>query len=376
MRKYIFIISVILLTGSMQAQVTVGSTNIPASFSVLQLDGVLGGLRLPQVTENDRDDINVTSLSAKGLLIYNTDTDWVDYWDGVKWSPVSEALTARNGLRFDNGKVKLGGTLIKSTGINLNGNTLNFVTNSSTFRINTNVLQLKGSDIKFQPTKFSVNTNVFSVAGSAITMLPYNTGSGKLIVNSGVNNKLTVNNQNVIQEGKMTYTDGKQATGNVLVASSTGDAYWAKLRPNTRVLNGALASNATITGNSTPTNPTIVDITSSTLDLTPGKWIIFVNYSTSSTAAADYNRRYVWTYLYKKPLGGTSSQEEFVTMVGSPTSINSSGRQSFSKLIYLVEVTENTSYIIKCGTRNRSTTYSSTLSAPTFMAMSVIEAGQ
>ncbi|MFV0537193.1 MAG: hypothetical protein ACK5M3_07455 [Dysgonomonas sp.] len=378
MKKYIlFITSAMLLVSTLQAQVTVGSENKPASFSVLQLDGVLGGLRLSHVSENNRDVIDVSSPLAKGLMIYNTDTDWVDYWDGTKWSPVSEALVVRNGLRFDNAKVKLGGSLMKNTTVNLNGKGLNFVAATSTFRVNTDVFQIKGNNITLQPTKFSVNTSVFSVTGNSIALLPYNTGAGKLIMNTGAE-KLTVDNRNVALDGKLTYVDGKESNGQVLVASATGDGYWAKLRPNTSVAAGTITSSSTtITGSSAPASPTIVNITSSTLDLTPGKWIIFVNYATTATTYSD--RRYIWTYLYSKPtVGGT---EALVTQIGSPTSINETNQPALCKLIYLVEVTENTSYTVKCGTRNRYTTASSSTAisaygTPTFYAMSIIKAGE
>lgn len=380
MKKYIlFITSAILLVNTLQAQITVGSEDKPASFSVLQLDGVLGGLRLPHVSENNRDAINVSSPLAKGLMIYNTDTDWVDYWDGTKWSPVSEALIVRNGLRFDNGKVKLGGSLIKNTSINLNGKGLNFVAATSTFHVNTDVFQIKGNNITLQPSKFSVNTDVFSVTGNSIAMLPYNTGAGKLMMNTSTE-KLTVDNKNVTLDGKLTYLDGKQSNGHVLVASATGDGYWAKLRPNTTVAAGTITSSSTaITGSSTPSDPTIVNITSSTLNLTPGKWMIFVNYATTSSSTATNNRRYVWTYLYSKPTAGGA--ETLVTQIGSPTSINETNIPALCKLIYLVEITENTSYTVKCGTRNRNTTASSssaisTYGSPTFYAMSIIKAGE
>lgn len=381
MKKYIlFIISILFIIDTLQAQVTVGSEQAPASFSVLQLDGVLGGLRLPHVKEADRDAINVTSSLAKGLMIYNTDTDWVDYWDGTKWSPISEALIVQNGLRFDNGKIKLGGSLINDISINLNGKVLNFLANTSTFRVNNDVFQIKGNNITLMPTKFSVNTSVFSVAGnSSITMLPYNTGAGRLTMTTGTQ-KLTVDNKNVKLEGKLTYVDGKQSNGHVLVASATGDGYWAKLRPNTTMLTGTINSSPiTITGVTMPSDPTIVNITSSTLDLTPGKWIIFVNYATTSSASSDNNRRYVWTYLYSRPTAGGS--ETLVTQIGAPTSIYETNRPALCKLIYLVEITENTSYIVKCGTRNTSTTASSstaisTYGSPTFYATSIIKAGE
>jgi len=72
----------------LSAQVTIGSNNPPKEYSTLQIDGKAGGLRLPILDAGTR-----TTLQAKlgsdaesvGLLIYNTSTSQVEYWDGTQW---------------------------------------------------------------------------------------------------------------------------------------------------------------------------------------------------------------------------------------------------------------------------------------------------
>ncbi|MDR1373145.1 MAG: SUMF1/EgtB/PvdO family nonheme iron enzyme [Dysgonamonadaceae bacterium] len=74
-----------------QAQVTIGSLDDPQPFSVLELISNRGGLRLPQLDSDQRDALNLGSLSpasqqaALGLEIFNTDTQCVETWNGVEW---------------------------------------------------------------------------------------------------------------------------------------------------------------------------------------------------------------------------------------------------------------------------------------------------
>ncbi|MDR1561777.1 MAG: hypothetical protein LBS54_01650 [Dysgonamonadaceae bacterium] len=95
MKKY-FLIAVALLimsAGVAKAQVTIGSTDNPHSFSILELvGGGTRGLRLPQMTTAERDAMVVKpefqaekNGKAKGLQIFNTDTKCVEIWNGSKW---------------------------------------------------------------------------------------------------------------------------------------------------------------------------------------------------------------------------------------------------------------------------------------------------
>ncbi|MDR1561699.1 MAG: hypothetical protein LBS54_01260 [Dysgonamonadaceae bacterium] len=95
MKKY-FLIAVALLmmsAGVVKAQVTIGATNDPHDFSILELvsNGNLG-LRLPQMTTEQRDAMVQTedfqaekNGKARGLQIFNMTTKCVETWNGSKW---------------------------------------------------------------------------------------------------------------------------------------------------------------------------------------------------------------------------------------------------------------------------------------------------
>ncbi|MDR1562689.1 MAG: hypothetical protein LBS54_06360 [Dysgonamonadaceae bacterium] len=94
MKKYFFIAVALLMmsAGVVKAQVTIGATTDPHSFSILELvsDGTRG-LRLPQMMTTERDLLQLGNLTgdiaakAQGLQIFNTDTKCVETWNGSKW---------------------------------------------------------------------------------------------------------------------------------------------------------------------------------------------------------------------------------------------------------------------------------------------------
>jgi uncharacterized protein (TIGR02145 family) len=83
-------VAVMFTCASIQAQVAIGANQDPQSYSVLELisNGSMG-FRLPQLTTSQRDAITdagfKTDVLAKGLAIYNTTNECVEYWNSVKW---------------------------------------------------------------------------------------------------------------------------------------------------------------------------------------------------------------------------------------------------------------------------------------------------
>ena len=83
----------LLFTLPTKAQVTVGDQKKAQDFSILELstEKLKGGLRLAQLTTHQRDSISnkwkVEAVADKleGLVIYNLDTNCVDYWNGNIW---------------------------------------------------------------------------------------------------------------------------------------------------------------------------------------------------------------------------------------------------------------------------------------------------
>ena len=80
-----------------RAQVTIGATTPPRPFSVLELVGEQAGFRLPQLTQQERQDLEDSDefqyykdSEAKGLKIFNMNTRCVDIWNGEKWLSLCE----------------------------------------------------------------------------------------------------------------------------------------------------------------------------------------------------------------------------------------------------------------------------------------------
>ena len=83
----IFLI-VLFFTLPLKAQVNIGSDTLPHSFSILELTTSLmkGGLRLPQLTTDAISKLNTTGVdAAQGLVVYNTDTNCLEFWNGATW---------------------------------------------------------------------------------------------------------------------------------------------------------------------------------------------------------------------------------------------------------------------------------------------------
>ena len=73
------------------AQVTIGSVKPPSEFSILELiSNDARGLRLPQLTTAQRNAMQakfgaLARTEARGLQIFNTDTNCVEVWNGLFW---------------------------------------------------------------------------------------------------------------------------------------------------------------------------------------------------------------------------------------------------------------------------------------------------
>jgi uncharacterized protein (TIGR02145 family) len=99
--KLILLLFMMYITGKgMYAQVTIGDETPPRNFSILELISNKSGLRLPQLTtaernalagtagfqsEKHRGDATHTPGLGLGLVIYNTETNSTEYWNGYKW---------------------------------------------------------------------------------------------------------------------------------------------------------------------------------------------------------------------------------------------------------------------------------------------------
>ena len=87
-------------TITMCAQVTIGSVKPPSEFSILELiSNDARGLRLPQLTTAQRNAMQakfgaLARTEARGLQIFNTDTNCVEVWNGSIWISMCTASAA------------------------------------------------------------------------------------------------------------------------------------------------------------------------------------------------------------------------------------------------------------------------------------------
>ena len=101
-RLSIALLTVLLMTVPLRAQVTVGDTEAPHPFSLLELvakSPVVGGLRLPQLSDAQCGDLKTFFTSgttssedkaaAEGLVVYNTDVHCLFFWGGGDWMSAS-----------------------------------------------------------------------------------------------------------------------------------------------------------------------------------------------------------------------------------------------------------------------------------------------
>jgi len=97
-RLSIVLLTVLFVTMPLRAQVTVGDTEAPHPFSLLELVAkppTVGGLRLPQLTDAQCGDLKTfftsgttsseDKVAAEGLVVYNTDAHCIFFWGDGDW---------------------------------------------------------------------------------------------------------------------------------------------------------------------------------------------------------------------------------------------------------------------------------------------------
>jgi hypothetical protein len=52
---------------------------------------VIQGQRMPRLTTEQRSQIDTKDVKAEGLVIYNTDINCLEFWDGTKWRSFCES---------------------------------------------------------------------------------------------------------------------------------------------------------------------------------------------------------------------------------------------------------------------------------------------
>ena len=91
MRKVALLLVLFLVTNFTFSQVGIG-TETPDDSAILHLESTALGFLPPRMTSAQRDAILVTS-NSKGLLIYNTDSNTLNIFDGLSWHVISPLPT-------------------------------------------------------------------------------------------------------------------------------------------------------------------------------------------------------------------------------------------------------------------------------------------
>jgi len=282
LKSFVFGLCVILFSAtSLNAQVRIGSDDPPDNFAILQIDGQNSGMRLYRMNNVEKAGLAVNGDSdAKGLLIYNDDTDQLEYWDGTKWVMfVAPSYTFINGLTFASNDVELGGDLIENTEIGQNGNALTLNTGTTAnFTVNTDLFSANNNQVSLTNSSLLVNQDVLKVEGNNITV-----NADTMTVN---NNVLKVGSNKVEINGGLTYPGHGAATDKILYSDTNGNAFWDVIPPTIDIIKPpvTLANNGGIsTTSSSWTNAT------APFTLTAGTWIVLGVVGTYTSVRTDFN---------------------------------------------------------------------------------------
>ncbi len=86
MKKYSCLFILVLFSSYVYAQIGIG-TNNPNLSTALEVKSETQGVLPPRMNSAQRDAISA-SLSSKGLIIFNTDSNRLNIFDGVKWHAI------------------------------------------------------------------------------------------------------------------------------------------------------------------------------------------------------------------------------------------------------------------------------------------------
>lgn len=152
MNKCILALMLFLPYFGLKGQVTIGSQTPPADYTVLQIDGTEGGLRLPRIeSKTDRDALETTfNEGASGLVIYYIPENTIQFWNGNRWTnmlSLKKLNESKNGIIGSN-HFSLGGNIADNTEITQEGQHLYFDAETGTFSVGINIFTVDNSGVK------------------------------------------------------------------------------------------------------------------------------------------------------------------------------------------------------------------------------------
>lgn len=361
-----------------QGQVTVWPNNPSVNPAILQIDGQQSGLRLSRLSESERNALSVNgNEKAKGLVIYNTSNQMIEFWDGTAWRPLGGNSQFINGLSQTSTHAQLGGSLIENTEIGMEGNDFSIQTRKGAMSVNNNNLYVDSLNIRFNNlTDFSVNDVLMVENGKEVKL---NTGSSGFYVNmpdtTGLLSKdtiypvLSVINNDVKVAGNLQYRDGNEGafpinSTHILFSDAQGNASWEVLNPSTITKQFSITwptgTSTGPAGTRFPTN-TWSDITSE-VSLEPGKWLIigrFTSYTRDATTSSNYLSM---LRLIKKNVTTSTDEELYISGIlperKASTGNENNGSYAMPQIITFVDVTTTENYRVQFMTEKSNTWYS------------------
>ena len=353
MRLKLGLLSLTLIAAiAMQAQVAIGTSEAPEQFAALQIDGINQGLRLSILTTTERNNLAVTgNPAAKGLMIYNTSTSAIEFYDGSRWQPLSNNISAViNGVHRDpTTGIELGGALTESTTIAQGSYAMNFTTNGGAFSVNSDALAVTDNYVAINADNFTVKngaSDAFKITKSGTTNAIATTGT--LNINNGA---LNVTGNTTTIGGILTYIDGTQGVGKVLTSDANGAASWQTLQPVTSTKTFPLALTEFTSSGGPSTSQSAQLLTNSWRSITnglylePGKWVIAgtlytytFNRNTNSTSSNGVNAPIIEMRLYNTATGAVLYQTGNVPELKGASTGRDSGAFAAIPMNCLIEV--------------------------------------
>mgnify|MGYP003670573295 CR=1 FL=1 len=93
MKKIVLLLILCIISNAVFSQIGVG-TETPDNSAALHVDSTIQGFLPPRMNSTQRDAIVVTS-NSKGLVIYNTDSNVLNIFDGVTWHAIVTVQAAQ-----------------------------------------------------------------------------------------------------------------------------------------------------------------------------------------------------------------------------------------------------------------------------------------
>lgn len=226
-KKQYLVFLLVAFSFNTRAQVGIGTKN-PDPSSVLELKSDTKGLLIPRITTIQRDAID---LPSQGLLVYNTDKNAVDLFDGISWDEFTSGYKT----------ISASGIISTDSPANVVVSGMSITPMAGTYFINFDSLY------KNSLTAITTTTSIATSAGELIPLRDFLLG---LAVEGGVHTA-TYGNNEIIFPGVYTtstidvsgnFTLDAKGDPNAIFVFRTGGAF-GTVAANMALVNGAQACN-------------------------------------------------------------------------------------------------------------------------------------